>query len=112
MERLEEPIDYMGIDWNKYCIKGINGNLYLARYGRDYLAADDREICKHCGRRIQSEIMRSHMATPTCKKVQERNERIKKYGCRRPGVKKKKIDIPENVIWYDNYELPSSQEHV
>jgi len=112
MERLEEPIDYMGIDWNKYCIKGINGNLYLARYGRDYLAADDREICKHCGRRIQSEIMRSHMATPTCKKVQERNERIKKYGCRRPGVKKKKIDIPENVIWYENNELQSSQEHV
>ena len=103
MERLEEPIDYMGIDWNKYCIKGINGNLYLARYGRDYLAADEREICKHCGRKINSNMMRSHMATATCQEFQKRNERIKKYGRRRPGVKKK-IDIPENVIWYDNNE--------
>ena len=87
MERLEEPIDYMDIDWNKYCIKGINGNLYLAKYGRDYLAADDREICKHCLRKIKSDMLRSHMATPTCKKFQERNERIKKYGRKRPGVK-------------------------
>ena len=93
MERLQEPIDYTGIDWNKYCIKGMNGNLYLARYGRDYLAADDREICKHCGRRIQSEIMRSHMRTATCKEFQERNERIKKYGRRRPGVKPR-VSVP------------------
>jgi len=100
MEKLEEPIDYGDIDWNKYFIKGINGNLYLARYGRDYLAADEREICKHCLRKVKTEIMRSHVLTATCKEFQERNERIKKYGRRRPGVKKK-IDIPENVIWYD-----------
>jgi hypothetical protein len=48
--------------------------------------------------------MRSHVLTATCREFQERNERIKKYGRRRPGVKKKKIDIPENVIWYDNNE--------
>ena len=87
MEKLEEPIDYESIDWNKYCIKGINGNLYLARYGRDYLAADEREICKHCRRKIKTEMMRKHIETATCKEFQERNERIKKYGRRRPGVK-------------------------
>jgi hypothetical protein len=102
MEKLEEPIDYESIDWNKYFIKGFEGRLYLARYGRDYLAADEREICKHCRRKIKTEIMRSHVLTATCREFQERNERIKKYGRRRPGVKKKKIDIPENVIWYDN----------
>jgi len=87
MEKLEEPIDYESIDWNKYCIKGINGNLYLIRYGRDYLAADERESCIHCRRKIKSDLMRSHMATATCKEFQERNERIKKYGRKRPGVK-------------------------
>ncbi len=112
MERLEEPIDYSEIDWNKYFIKGFEGRLYLAKYNRDYLAADEREICKHCRRKINSNIMRSHMETATCREFQERNERIKKYGRKRPGVKKKKIDIPENVIWYDKYELPSSQEHI
>ena len=87
MEKLEEPIDYGDIDWNKYFIKGINGNLYLARYGRDYLAFDEREICKHCRRKIKTEIMRSHVLTATCKEFQERNERIKKYGRKKPGVK-------------------------
>ena len=111
MERLEEPIDYSEINWNKYFIKGFEGRLYLAKYNRDYLAADEREICIHCRRKIKSEMLRKHIETPTCKEFQERNERIKKYGRKRPGVKKK-IDIPENVIWYDNYELPSSKEHV
>ena len=111
MEKLEEPIDYQSINWNKYCIKGINGNLYLIRYGRDIYTADERESCIHCRRKLKSDAMRQHMATATCKEFQERNERIKKFGRRRPGVKKKKIDIPENVIWYDN-ELPSSKEHV
>ena len=87
MERLQEPIDYADIDWNKYCIKGINGNIYLIRYGRDIYTADEREICKHCRRKIKSEMLRKHMETPTCKEFQARNERIKKYGRRRPGVK-------------------------
>ena len=87
MERLEEPIDYQSINWNKYFIKGINGNLYLAKYNRDYLAADEREICKHCRRKIKTEIMRSHVLTATCKEFQKRNERIKKYGRKKPGVK-------------------------
>ena len=93
MERLEEPIDYAGIDWNKYCIKGMNGNLYLMRYGRDYLAADERESCIHCRRKIKSDLMRSHMATATCKEFQERPERIKKYGRKRPGVKPR-VSVP------------------
>ncbi len=87
MEKLEGDIDYGDIDWNKYFIKGINGNLYLAKYGRDYLAADEREICKHCRRKIKTEIMRQHVMTATCKEFQERNERIKKYGRKKPGVK-------------------------
>ena len=31
--------------------------------------------------------MRSHMETATCKEFQARNERIKKYGRKKPGVK-------------------------
>jgi len=87
MERLEEPIDYSEIDWKKYFIKGFEGRLYLARYGRDYLAADERESCIHCRRKINSNIMRSHMETATCKEFQARNERIKKYGRKKSGVK-------------------------
>jgi hypothetical protein len=93
MEKLEEPIDYESINWNKYFIKGINGNLYLVRYGRDYLAADEREICKHCRRKIKTEIMRSHVLTATCREFQERNERIKKYGRKKPGVKPR-VSVP------------------
>ena len=87
MERLEEPIDYQSIDWNKYCIKGFQDRLYLVRYGRDIYTADERESCIHCRKKIKSDIMRQHMATATCKEFQERNERIKKYGRKRPGVK-------------------------
>ena len=87
MERLQEPIDYSEINWNKYFIKGFEGRLYLAKYNRDYLAADEREICIHCRRKIKSEMLRKHMETPTCLEYQKRNERIKKYGRRRPGVK-------------------------
>ena len=93
MERLQEPIDYSEINWDKYCIKGINGNLYLMRFGRDYLAADERESCIHCRRKINSNIMRSHMETATCIEFQKRNERIKKFGRRRPGVKPR-VSVP------------------
>jgi len=102
MEKLEEPIDYTEIDWNKYCIKGINGNLYLMRYGRDYLAADERESCIHCRRKIKSDLMRSHMETATCKEFQERNERIKKYGRRRPGVKPQVPSLSQSIQQVDS----------
>ena len=102
MEKLEEPIDYGDIDWNKYFIKGINGNLYLARYGRDYLAADEREICKHCRRKIKTEIMRSHVLTATCKEFQERNERIKKYGRKKPGVKPQVPSLSQSIQQVDS----------
>ena len=102
MERLEEPIDYSEINWDKYFIKGFEGRLYLARYGRDYLAADEREICKHCRRKINSNIMRSHVLTATCIEFQERNERIKKFGRRRPGVKPKVPSLSQSIPQSDS----------
>ena len=35
MEKISGDIDYDAWDWNKFYLRGINGNTYICRYGRE-----------------------------------------------------------------------------